>query len=173
MIIVAEILQIYSYGGAGMDYWRYCFPAFLIGSAGAVFTFFGSAINIVTYSPPEMSGVIGAWTQVVAQVGAAIILAVQAGFEGSGSSAGHGQNLNALGAAAGGLDKIVPAQMLRDQWWNTAARTYWFQIAWTAILCIQYVAAYKAPGTAEEEHERTRKRIAESGKDAGVPVLPA
>ena len=148
-----------------MDYWRYCFPAFLLGSAGAVFTFFGSAINIVTYSPPEMSGVIGAWTQVVAQVGAAIVLAVQGGFEGSGSG---GESLNALGTVPGGLQKFVPAELLREQWKNTAARTYWFQIAWTALLCIQYVAVYKTPGTAEEEHEATRKRIAESGKDAGV-----
>jgi hypothetical protein len=27
VIIVAEILQIFSDGGAGMDYWKYCFPA--------------------------------------------------------------------------------------------------------------------------------------------------
>ena len=28
VIIAAEILQIYSDGGHGMNYWKYCFPAF-------------------------------------------------------------------------------------------------------------------------------------------------
>lgn len=27
VILVAEVLQIYSYGGRGYDYWRYCFVA--------------------------------------------------------------------------------------------------------------------------------------------------
>lgn len=30
-MIVAEILQVYSDGGRGMNYWKYCFPAFLLG----------------------------------------------------------------------------------------------------------------------------------------------
>lgn len=64
LIIVAEILQVYSYGGQGYDYWRYCFPAFVLGSAGAMICYFGSAINVIAYAPPEMSGVMGAWTQV-------------------------------------------------------------------------------------------------------------
>lgn len=43
VVIIAEILQVFSNGGHGTDYWRYCFPAFVLGSAGAVMTFFASA----------------------------------------------------------------------------------------------------------------------------------
>lgn len=170
VIIVAEILQIYSDGGAGMDYWRYCFPAFVVGASGAVMVFYGSAINVVTYAPPEMSGVIGAWTQVVAQVGAAVVLAVQAGFEGSGGEGGaHGGDFMQSGIAVGGLKNIVPQEVLAEQWHATAAKTFWFQIAWTAVLAIQFVVLYKTPEGPEAEHEKTRQRIRESGKEVGVP----
>ena len=43
MIIIAEILQVYSDGGLGMNYWKYCFPAYILGSAGAAITYFASA----------------------------------------------------------------------------------------------------------------------------------
>ncbi|ODO03412.1 efflux protein EncT [Cryptococcus wingfieldii CBS 7118] len=140
LIIIAEILFIFSDGGHGMDYWRYLFPAFVLGSVGAVMSFFASAINLIQYCPPEYSGVAGGWTQVMSQVAGAITLAVQASFEGDG---------------------------LMD--WNKAARrSFYFQIAWTAALALQFVIFYKTPGTTEEEHEATRKRIEASGKDKGV-----
>jgi len=90
VIIAAEILQIYSDGGHGKNYWRYCFPPFsessmlgasklaltpVLGSAGAMITYFASAIDLISYCPPEMAGVAGAWTQVLAQVGGAVALA--------------------------------------------------------------------------------------------------
>lgn len=70
----ASVIQIYSYGGAGWDYWKYLFPAYVMGSTGAMIVYFGSAISVVVYAPPEMSGVISAWSQVVSQVGGAIAL---------------------------------------------------------------------------------------------------
>ncbi|WVQ71602.1 hypothetical protein IAR50_001142 [Cryptococcus sp. DSM 104548] len=140
LIIIAEILFIFSNGGQGMDYWRYVFPASVIGSVGGVFAFFASAINLISYCPPEYSGVAGGWTQVMTQVAGAITLAVQASFEGDG---------------------------LAD-WTKAARRSFYFQIAWTAVLAIQFVVLYKTPGTTEEEHEAARRRITESGKDGGV-----
>ncbi|OWZ65584.1 hypothetical protein AYX15_02930 [Cryptococcus neoformans] len=140
LVIIAEILQVFSNGGHGTDYWRYCFPAFVLGSAGAVMTFFASAINLISYCPPEMAGVAGAWTQVISQVAGAITLAVQASFEGDGVA----------------------------DWNKAGRRSFYFQIAWTAILLLQFLIFYKTPGTPDEEHEAARKRIRESGKDAGV-----
>ncbi|KAL0250339.1 hypothetical protein I308_102512 [Cryptococcus tetragattii IND107] len=140
LIIAAELLQIFSDGGHGNDYWRYCFPAFILGSAGAILTYFCTSINLIIYCPPEMAGVAGAWVQVMAQVASAITLAVQASFEGGG---------------------------VAD--WNMAARrSFYFQIAWTAVLCIQFVIFFKKPSSPEEAHEAARRRIAESGKDVGV-----
>ncbi|WRT67097.1 uncharacterized protein IL334_004063 [Kwoniella shivajii] len=140
LIVVAEILQVFSNGGTGKDYWRFCFPAFVLGSGGAVLTYMASAINLITYCPPEMAGVSGAWVQVIAQVAGAITLAVQASFEGGGFA----------------------------DWKHVGGRSFYFQIAWTAVLTIQYVVFYKTPGTPEEEHEAARKRIAEKVGDAGV-----
>jgi hypothetical protein len=55
-MIVAEILQVFSDGGVGKGYWRYDFPAFLLGSAGAVLAFMAASINLITFCPPEMAG---------------------------------------------------------------------------------------------------------------------
>lgn len=143
--MVAEILQIYSYGGQGYDYWRYLFPAYVLGSAGAMLCYFASAVNIVVFAPPEMSGVISAWVQVVAQVSGAVTLAVQAAFE---------------------------TEDFAD-WMQSAGRTFWFVFAWVAVLGLQYVIFYTKPGTPEEEHELARKRIAETGKGEGVIVEEA
>ncbi|WVQ71581.1 hypothetical protein IAR50_001121 [Cryptococcus sp. DSM 104548] len=140
LIIAAELLQIFSNGGHGKDYWAFCFPAYILGSAGAILTYFCTSINLITYCPPEMAGVAGALVQVVAQIASAVTLAVQASFEGEG---------------------------VED--WNMAARrSFYFQIAWTAVLCIQFVVFFRKPTSPEEAHEATRKRIAESGKDAGL-----
>ena len=74
------------------------------------------------------------------QIAGAITLAVQASFEGDGVA----------------------------DWNKAGRRSFYFQIAWTAILLLQFLIFYKTPGTPDEEHEAARKRIKESGKDAGV-----
>jgi hypothetical protein len=86
-----------------------------------------------------MAGVAGAWTQVVAQIGGAVTLAVQAGFEGN-----HGD------------------------WRSTFGRSFWFMFGWIALLCGQFVILYKQPGTPAEEHENARRRIMERKGDMGV-----
>lgn len=149
--MIAEVLQIYSCGGQGYDYWRYLFPAYIIGSAGAMIgeytlrrslitVYFGAAVSILVYSPPEMSGVISAWVNVQAQIGGAIALAIQSAFE---------------------------TEDIAD-WMKGAGRTFWFMFAWVGFLGLQYIVFWKKPGTPAEEHELTRRRIAESGLDKGV-----
>jgi hypothetical protein len=102
--------------------------------------YFGSAISVVVYAPPEMSGVISAWVQVVAQVGGAVALAVQAAFETEDLS----------------------------NWMTSAGRTFWFIVAWVAVLGLQYRILWRRPGTPEEEHALARARIAATGKGEGV-----
>ena len=130
-IIIAEILQVFSKGGAGSNYWRFCFPAYLFGSSGATLCAYASTINLITFCPPEMAGVAGAWTQVLAQVGAAIALAVQAGLQ---------------------TDNIA-------DWTHSSARSFWFMVVWTAILAGQYIIFYRRPASQKEEHELARGRI--------------
>ncbi|WRT66475.1 uncharacterized protein IL334_003434 [Kwoniella shivajii] len=55
LIVIAEILKILSDGGTGDNYWRFCFPAFCIGSFGEMITYFASGVNLITYCPPELT----------------------------------------------------------------------------------------------------------------------
>lgn len=116
--------------------------SFVLGSSGAIIIYFASAINIISYAPPEMSGVISAWTQVVAQVGGTITLAVQSAFEGQ----------------------------LLFNWMNSAGRTFWFIFAWTAALGLQYIVFYRNIGTPVEEHEKYKRAISqETREDTPAP----
>ncbi|KAL1411547.1 hypothetical protein Q8F55_002509 [Vanrija albida] len=147
LVMTSEVLMYYSDGGSGMNYWKYCFPAFVIGSVGAISVFMASGINLIAYCPPEMGGVAGAWTQVLAQVGGAIALGVQAGLEGTA---------------------------LAD--WKHNARSFWFEFAAFALIAVVYAIFYTEPAGALEEHRLTRERIAEleekfAQKEAGS--LPA
>jgi hypothetical protein len=53
VIVAAELLQIYSDGGLGMNYWKYCFPAYILGSAGAMAIYFASAYVYVPSLSPQ------------------------------------------------------------------------------------------------------------------------
>lgn len=37
---------MYSDGGKGMNYWKFCFPAFILGSAGALLSYFASGYAV-------------------------------------------------------------------------------------------------------------------------------
>ncbi|KAL8283968.1 hypothetical protein RQP46_005081 [Phenoliferia psychrophenolica] len=138
LIMIAEVLQVYSDGGSGMNYWKFCFPAFILGSAGAIMSIFASSINLIQSCPPEKAGVTGAWVQVLSQVGGSVCIAVQAGLQGS--------------------DYKV--------WSSSAANGYWFVFAYTGVLALQYVIFYKTPASTEEEHERARLRMKDPGSPA-------
>lgn len=81
-----------------------------------------------------------AWTQVLAQVGGAICLAVQAGLQGPDIS----------------------------DWKNGGSRGFWFMFAWTAVCAGQFVILYKEPQSIEVEHELARERIRASNLDEGI-----
>jgi hypothetical protein len=94
-----------------------------------------SSINFITFCPPEYAGVAGAWTQVATQTAGALCLAIQAASTGD----------------------------LIADWSGAASKAFYFMIAWTTVLSIQYVIWYRVPGTPAEEHERTRSRITAEG----------
>ncbi|KAL7422343.1 hypothetical protein Q5752_002989 [Cryptotrichosporon argae] len=79
---VAYLLFIYTPDGTiyHNEYWRWTFPAMIIGSSAAMCAFLGTNIAVMTSVPPTMSGVAGALLQVSLQVGAVIGLSVQAGL---------------------------------------------------------------------------------------------
>ncbi|KAL1410473.1 hypothetical protein Q8F55_004484 [Vanrija albida] len=146
LIMVANVLMYFSDGGTGMNYWKFVFPAFVLGSSGAVVMYMASGINLIAFCPPEMGGVAGAFSQALAQVGGAIGLAMQAGLS-------RGSHAN----------------------WKRDATSYWYQLVATALVAVIYVVCYSTPSTAEEEHRLTRERIAELEENHAVKhagVLP-
>lgn len=122
---------------------------FVIGSSGSMLIYFASAINMIAHSPPEISGVVSAWTQVVAQIGASVTLAVQSAFE----------------------------DALLGSWMKSAGRTFWFIFAWSTVLGLQYVVCYRQSGSPSEEHAKFRSLVderedAQSGHErAESPVV--
>ncbi|WWC89219.1 uncharacterized protein L201_004137 [Kwoniella dendrophila CBS 6074] len=142
LIIGAEVLQIFSEGGNGSDYWKFCFPSFIIGSFGAMLIYVACTINLITYGPPSMAGVFGAWTNVLAQVGGAITMAVQAGLQDTTNKP--------------------------PKWSLSGSRTCYFLIGWVTVLAIQFLVFFKQPGTPEEEQELAMKRIMEADGDLGI-----
>ncbi|KIR55690.1 efflux protein EncT [Cryptococcus gattii Ru294] len=140
LVVAAEVLQIKSDGGHGKDYWRFLFPAFIIGSAGSMVLMFASSVNFVQMCPPEMAGVAGAWTSVLFEIGGAIALAVQAGME-----------------------KPNPSTFM-----DIGAKAYYFIIGWTVVLSGVYVVFYKQPKALDVEHKETMIRIMQRKGDTGV-----
>ncbi|KIR74288.1 efflux protein EncT [Cryptococcus deuterogattii CA1014] len=140
VVVAAEVLQIKSDGGHGKNYWRFLFPAFIIGSAGSMVLMFTSSVNFVQMCPPEMAGVAGAWTSVLFEIGGATTLAVQAGME-----------------------KPNPSTFM-----DIGAKAYYFIIGWTVILSGIYVVFYKQPKALDVEHEETMMRIMQRKGDTGV-----
>ncbi|WVW79156.1 hypothetical protein I302_101122 [Kwoniella bestiolae CBS 10118] len=75
------LLLIYSKGEIyDNNYWRWIFPAMILGSGSAMAVFLGTNLTVMTSVSPSMSGVAGATLQVAFQVGGVVGLSVQAGF---------------------------------------------------------------------------------------------
>ncbi|WVQ76083.1 hypothetical protein IAR50_005722 [Cryptococcus sp. DSM 104548] len=131
LIVIAEVLQLKSGGGQGTEYWRFVFPAFVLGSAGGMIVIFASQISLVQMCPPEMGGVAAAWISVLFQVGGSLCLAVMAG-----------------------LESPNPTTFMQS-----GAQVFYFVMGYTIVLTGIYVAFYKTPKSLEEEHEAARERI--------------
>lgn len=122
------LLIIFNDGKLGSDYWRWLFPAFIIGSGAAMISFLSTNITVMTSVPPEISGVAGAMLQVSLQVGAAISLTVQAGL---------------LTLNPGGMTNYANVQA-----------SLWFQFGWlvlNALIIIVFFRQNKMPKISEEE----------------------
>jgi len=103
LIPICFILYNVGRGGDGVDYWKFCVPGFVVGSACAQYAFLAMNVTVITSVPPRQSGVAGGLMSVVMQLGNAIGLAIQAaclhkrGDEHSGESLARPWSDYALG----------------------------------------------------------------------------
>jgi hypothetical protein len=86
-------------GGKPQDYWLYIFPAFSLGSAGAMLTYTHTNIAIFQAAPSSMAGTVGAIFNGALQFGSAIGLAGVSSIETS-VEAIHGGSHEYYGRAA-------------------------------------------------------------------------
>ncbi|OCF30724.1 efflux protein EncT [Kwoniella heveanensis CBS 569] len=84
LCFAGSMLFAYSDGGAGKDYWRFMFPAQVIGTAGGMIVFIGMNTSIIQAFPLEFAGVGGSFANIIFQVGGVIGISVQAGLLSTG-----------------------------------------------------------------------------------------
>jgi hypothetical protein len=80
LAFVGTILFVFSDGGWGKDYWRFIFPAEIIGTGAAMIVFIGMQTSIIQSFPLENAGTGGSVAQIIFQIGGVVGIAVQAGF---------------------------------------------------------------------------------------------
>ncbi|OCF32711.1 efflux protein EncT [Kwoniella heveanensis CBS 569] len=138
---VAFLLMIFNRGKIGTEYWRWLFPAYVVGSGAYMAAFLGTNITVMTSVPPAMSGVAGAMLQVSLQVGAVLGLSVQAGL---------------LTIKPGSLSNYANVQA-----------SFWFQFGWTALNALIIIVFFR-PGKAAPGSAAAAKL---EGKEAPAAVM--
>ncbi|WWC90585.1 uncharacterized protein L201_005521 [Kwoniella dendrophila CBS 6074] len=123
------ILFIFSKDQIGLNYWKFLFPGFILGSAGMMICFNMTNAGAMSAVPPSIGGVAGALVQLCFQTGTAIAFAVQAGL---------------LTIKEGGLQNFT----------NTRA-SFIFVTGWIALFAIIFVCLYK-PQKKEDGDEENR-----------------
>ncbi|OJA18472.1 hypothetical protein AZE42_04978 [Rhizopogon vesiculosus] len=98
LCMVATMLLAF-HGGKPEDYWPYVFPAFALGSSGAMLIFAHGSIAIFQAVPPSMAGTVGAIFNSALQFGSAIGIAIMTSIETS-VEATHGGSQEYAGRAA-------------------------------------------------------------------------
>ncbi|WWC67475.1 uncharacterized protein I206_101383 [Kwoniella pini CBS 10737] len=142
---VSYLLMIFAnHGELGETYWRYLFPAFIIGSGAAMASFLGTNITVMTSVPPAMSGVAGAMLQVSLQVGAVLGLSVQAGL----LTLNEGSFTN----------------------YSNVQASFWFQFGWSLLNMLLIVIFFR-PGKAAEGSARADKLEGKEGPESAAVIV--
>ncbi|KAF8841117.1 MFS general substrate transporter [Paxillus ammoniavirescens] len=112
LVVVATTLLAFR-GGQPDQYWPFVFPAFVIGSAGAMLTYTHTNIAIFQAAPASMAGTVGAIFNAALQFGSAI------GF-----------------AAAGSIEASVEAAHGGPREYHGRAATFWFLLG---IVLLEFI----------------------------------
>ncbi|KAL1942302.1 hypothetical protein VTO73DRAFT_6366 [Trametes versicolor] len=127
MCIIATILLAFADGPE--RYWPFIFPAFVLGSAGAMLTYTHTNIAIFRTSPTSMAGTVGAIFNGALQLGSAIGI-----------------------SAVGSIETSVEARNGGSESYAGRAAAFWFLLAIVGIEFLALLVFYRRSkeGTAEE-----------------------
>lgn len=117
--IIGHLLMTRPASYIGVEYWKFLFPAFVLGSGGVMAAFTATNVGVMTSVPAESSGVAGAVLQVSYQVGSAVGFSIQAGlFTVNPGSISNPANVHA---------------------------SFYFQMGWAALWLIAFLAFFPQP----------------------------
>lgn len=117
-----------------IEYWKFLFPGFIIGSSGMMASFTATNVGVMTSVPAEMSGVAGAVLQVSFQLGSAVGLGIQAGL---------------LTVNEGGISNP-----------SNVKASFYFQMGWCALWLVGFLALYRRPKNDGSDEEGQKVIIA-------------
>lgn len=143
MVAIGYVIIIYSHGDiVGLGYWRFVFPAFIVGQGVNMVLFLATNATILTSVPPEQSGVAGAMFAVCSQLGNAVAFSVQAGL---------------FTVHPGGVTNFGNVQA-----------SFWFQFGWEMLMAILTLAFYRDKAAPRSEMAQQLEQKAESADTAPV-----
>ncbi|KAI0366484.1 MFS general substrate transporter [Pilatotrama ljubarskyi] len=148
MCIIATVLL--ALADAPSRYWSFIFPAFILGSGGAMLTYTHTNIAIFRTSPASMAGTVGAIFNGALQLGSAVGISAVGSIE-SSVEANHGGTQSYAGRAA----------------------AFWFLLAIVSVEWIAMVVFYRRSkeGAVEELEEEVKgkgKVLEERGEEKDV-----
>ncbi|WRT65217.1 uncharacterized protein IL334_002160 [Kwoniella shivajii] len=142
---VSYLLMIFSRGEVhNNQYWRWLFPAFILGSGAAMASFLGTNITVMTSVPPDHAGVAGAMLQVSLQLGAVLGLTVQSGL---------------LTLHEGSFENYANVQA-----------SFWFQFGWTVLNMLLIVFLFR-PNKAAAGSAQAAKLEGKEGPESLAVVV--
>jgi len=137
LAIIATILL--PFADAPWTYWPLVFPAFTLGTMGAMIIFANSSIAIFSYTPPHVAGTVGAVFNSALQLGSAVGLAAVSSLSNSIDEKTTFEL--PITQWSQHLDQVTPA-MWREAFKGRAA-SYWFLLAILIIVAVAVVALFK------------------------------
>lgn len=135
--VIATILL--PFGDSPAKYWRYDFPAFIIGSIGMMIIFANSSIAIFSYTPPHVAGTVGAVFNSALQLGSAVGLAAISSISNSVNSK---QTFDPPSNQWSPILNEIPASTWRAAFKGQAA-AYWFLLAVLGTLLVSVTVFFK------------------------------
>ncbi|KIM21444.1 hypothetical protein M408DRAFT_80537 [Serendipita vermifera MAFF 305830] len=141
------------FGDSPDTYWRYLFPAFILGTSGMQIVLTDSSIAIFSYTPPSIAGTVGAVFNCALQLGGAVGLAAVSSI--TASVDGKTPPLNPpLTEFPHRLDEIT-----KDTWkaaFQGRAASYWFLLGILGLLLICVTVFFKVDNP--EHHENHEEK---------------
>jgi hypothetical protein len=155
LAIIATILL--PFGDSPSNYWRFDFPAFIIGSIAMMVVFLNSSIALFSYTPPAVAGTVGAVFNCALQLGSAVGLAAVSGIS---SSIDEKRTFTPPVTEWSGVLNQITKSMWKEAF-KGRSDAFWFLLAVLGVEAIAVVVFFKVNIPNHDEHESQREKVDE------------